>query len=60
MRESDERVFECAKDDELVQRDGEEVFIISPTFKDKVRVRSPTCRFGHSKNAMKDLVHVES
>ena len=35
------------------------VYLISPTFGDKIRIRKPKCRFGTSKLALKELKHVE-
>ena len=36
------------------------VFIKSPTFGDRITIQNPKCRFGSSKNALKDLKHIEA
>lgn len=36
------------------------MFIKSPTFGDRITIEKPKCRFGSSKNALKDLKHIEA
>ena len=54
----DEIVKEC-RDKRLVQHEAEAVYIVSPTFKDRVKVKVPDARFGSSKSALKELIHIE-
>ena len=47
----------CCEEIEYAQS---KVFIKSPTFGDRITIQSPKCRFGSSKNARKDLKHIEA
>lgn len=58
LGDSDEIVKEC-RDQSLVQHEAEAVYIVSPTFKDRVKVKLPNARFGSSKSALKELIHIE-
>jgi hypothetical protein len=55
----DDIVYRIADENPYIQRQGDSVLIMSPTFGDKIRIKNPQCKFGSSKNALKDLKHVE-
>ena len=44
---------------EYIKKEDGNVYLISPTFGDKIKIRNPAVRFGSSKNALKELMHVE-